>query len=413
MAATRLIALHVNKGRTVVQCLGDRTDYATNPEKTEKGNLVTSYACDPRTVDEEFMLSKRQYYHLTGKTQKSDVIAYQIRQSFKPGEITPEEANRLGRELAMRFTKGDYAFIVATHTDRAHIHNHIIFNSTALDGTKKFKNFWLSGKALQRCSDLVCLENGYSVIDPKPYRDRQKRTDYPGRENLRDGICRDIDAALQRNPDSFEELLHMLQAMDYEIKYGKNISLKGKSQKRYIRLSSLPEGYQEAELRAHFTGNISTKGKSERTPQSKTNYQSHRQVNLIIDIQAKLTEKGPGYARWATVYNLKQMSKTLLFLRDNHIENLDQLDTIVNQKTAQRDELLASTKELEARLTEIAATEHTSSISPSPDLFRKRTFAPAIAENSMGHTGKNWKREKLPGNISMSMGYGNSQRSQI
>ena len=126
MAATRLITLHANKGRTVAQSLGDRTDYAKNPEKTEKGELVTAYGCDPMTVDEEFLLQKRLYFQQTGKTQKSDVIAYQIRQSFKPGEITPEEANRLGHELAMRFTKGKFSFIVATHTDRAHIHNHIL-----------------------------------------------------------------------------------------------------------------------------------------------------------------------------------------------------------------------------------------------------------------------------------------------
>ena len=126
MAATRLITLHANKGRTVAQSLGDRTDYAKNPEKTEKGELVTAFGCDPMTVDEEFLLQKRLYFQQTGKTQKSDVIAYQIRQSFKPGEITPEEANRLGHELAMRFTKGKFSFIVATHTDRAHIHNHIL-----------------------------------------------------------------------------------------------------------------------------------------------------------------------------------------------------------------------------------------------------------------------------------------------
>lgn len=121
MAATRLIALHINKGKTVAQCLRERTDYAQNPEKTAKGDLVTGYQCDPMTVDEEFLLSKRQYQHITGKHQKHEVIAYQIRQSFKPGEITPEEANQVGYELAERFTKGKHAFIVATHTDRAHI----------------------------------------------------------------------------------------------------------------------------------------------------------------------------------------------------------------------------------------------------------------------------------------------------
>ena len=104
MAATRLIALHINKGKALAQCLRDRTDYAQNPEKTAKGELVTGYQCDPKTVDEEFLLAKRQYQHITGKRPKHDVIAYQIRQSFKPGEITPEEANKVGYELAERFT---------------------------------------------------------------------------------------------------------------------------------------------------------------------------------------------------------------------------------------------------------------------------------------------------------------------
>ena len=179
MAATRLIALHKNKGKSVAACLKSRTDYAKNPDKTNREELVSSYECSPLTADEEFMLSKRQYELATGRRQKNDVIAYQIRQSFRPGEITAEEANKVGYELAMRFTKGKYAFIVATHTDREHIHNHIIYNSTALDGTRKFRNFLLSGLAVQRVSDLICLEHQLSVIEIKPYRERQKRTLYP------------------------------------------------------------------------------------------------------------------------------------------------------------------------------------------------------------------------------------------
>ena len=94
MAATRLIALHINKGRTLAQCLEDRIGYSMNIEKTDKGRLINSFACDPLTCCEEFMLSKRQYYHFTGRMYKNEVIAYQIRQSFKPGEISPEDANR-------------------------------------------------------------------------------------------------------------------------------------------------------------------------------------------------------------------------------------------------------------------------------------------------------------------------------
>lgn len=348
MAATRLIPMHVNKGKTLAQSLGDRTDYAKNPEKTDKGELVTGYQCDPMTVDEEFMLSKRQYEQITGRSQRHEVIAYQIRQSFKPGEITPEEANRLGQELALRFTKGKYAFIVATHTDRAHVHNHIVFNSTSIDGTRKFKNFWLSSIALQKVSDLVCLENGLSVITPKPYREREKRTDYPRRVKNRDVLCEDIDTVLQKKPESFEAFLQELQTLDYEIKYGKHISVKGKNQARFIRLSSLEEGYTEADLRAHFLG------QQEHKPREKRNhYTDARPFNLVIDIQSKLQSKGAGYQRWASVYNLKQMSKTLLFLRDHKIESMEQLNQLVQQQTAKRDALLSSIQQSEKRLAEI------------------------------------------------------------
>ena len=300
------------------------------------------------TVDEEFLLSKRQYEQITGRRQRHEVIAYQIRQSFKPGEITPEEANRLGRELALRFTKGKYAFLVATHTDRAHIHNHIVFNSTSLDGTRKFKNFWLSSIALQRISDLICLENGLSVISPKPYQERAKRTAYPRRIKNRDLLCDAIDAVLQKDPGSFDELLKELQALGYEIKCGKHVSVKGKNQSRFIRLSSLEEGYTEADLRAHFLGHRQHK------PRAKQSFRAEvRPFNLVIDIQDKLRSKGAGYQRWASVYNLKQMSKTLLFLRDHKIESLEQLNQLAAQKIAERDELLASVQQSERRLAEI------------------------------------------------------------
>lgn len=348
MAATRLIPLHVNKGKTIAQSLGDRTDYAKNPEKTEKGELVTGYQCDPMTVDEEFMLSKRQYEQLTGRRQKHEVIAYQIRQSFKPGEITPEEANRLGHELALRFTKGKYAFIVATHTDRAHVHNHIVFNSTSIDATRKFKNFWLSSFALQRVSDLICLENGLSVIAPKPYKERTKRTEYPRRVKNRDVLCEDINLILQKKPESFDAFLQELQQLNYEIKYGKHISVRGKNQTRFIRLSSLEDGYTEADLRAHFLG------QREHKPAAKQRTRTNaRPFNLVIDIQSKLQSKGVGYQRWASVYNLKQMSKTLLFLRDHKIESMEQLDQMVMQQVAKRDALLTSIQQSEKHLVEI------------------------------------------------------------
>lgn len=349
LAATRLIALHKNKGKSVAACLKSRTDYAQNPDKTQQGELVSSYECSPLTVDEEFMLSKRQYELMTGRRQKNDVIAYQIRQSFKPGEITAEEANKVGYKLAMRFTKGKYAFIVATHTDREHIHNHIIYNSTALDSTRKFRDFLLSGLAVQRLSDLICLEHQLSVIEIKPYRERQKRTLYPPKESNRDKLCSVIDGILlDEKPANFEAFLQKLEQQGYEIKRGKHTSVKGARQKRFIRFRTLGVGYSEDEIKAVIAGEVEHRPHQKQPPKEQS-------FHLLVDIQAKLSEgKGEGYARWAKRYNLKEMSKTLIFLQENKIGSIEEMQERVDAATAHYHELGDSIKASEKRLAAIA-----------------------------------------------------------
>ena len=350
MAATRLIALHINKGKSVAQCLRDRTDYAQNPEKTEKGELVTAYECDPMTADQEFLLAKRQYEHITGRRHKRDVIAYQIRQSFKPGEVTPEEANAIGQELAKRFTKGNHAFIVATHTDRAHIHNHIVFNSTSLDCTRKFRDFHLSWMVLSKLSDMICLEHKLSVITPKPYRERTKYK-YPERPSIRDQIRDDIDAAMRQKPQSFQELVGLLEQAGYEYQEGKHPAIRGKNQKKFIRFKSLGEGYTHEDLRRVFTGE---REHQPRKPGRRTE-QPVQKMNLLIDIQQKMEAgKGTGYVRWAKVFNLKQMSKALLFLQENGIESLEQLNDRTSAIVQQTEGLKDSIRADETRLAEIA-----------------------------------------------------------
>lgn len=166
MATTRLMPLHTGKGRTVGQAISAIIDYTENPQKTDGGRLITSWQCDSRIADAEFLFTKNQYIQKTGRVRgEDDVIAYQLRQSFVPGEITPEEANRLGCELAKRFTKGNHAYIVCTHIDKAHIHNHVIWNSTALSQTRKFRNFWGSSRAVRRLNDTICIENGCSIVE--------------------------------------------------------------------------------------------------------------------------------------------------------------------------------------------------------------------------------------------------------
>ncbi len=301
MAATRLIPLHVNKGKTAAQSLADRIDYAVNPDKTEQGLYVRGYACEPETCTEEFLLQRLQYQQVTGRHQQPEVIAYQIRQSFKPGEVTPEEANEIGYELAMRFTKGKHAFVVSTHTDRPHIHNHIIFCATALECDRKFKNFNLSAFALARLSDLICLEHKLSVIIRQPYDERVKRTEYPKQKSQRDEICEAIDAAMKRKPKSFSELIMLLQEAGYEFKDGKQPALRGKGHARFARFHSLGEGYSKDELCAAIAGE--TEHKSKFAGKSKTtrmSAQSHAKsgLSLMIDVRAKMLEgKGAGYER--------------------------------------------------------------------------------------------------------------------
>ena len=379
LAATRLIALHKNKGKSVAACLKSRTDYAQNPDKTQQGELVSSYECSPLTMDEEFMLSKRQYELATGRRQKNDVIAYQIRQSFKPGEITAEEANKVGYELAMRFTKGKYAFIVATHTDREHIHNHIIYNSTALDSTRKFRDFLLSGLAVQRLSDLICLEHQLSVIEIKPYRERQKRTLYPPKESNRDKLCSVIDGILlDEKPAAFEAFLQKLEQQGYEIKRGKYTSVKGTRQKRFIRFRTLGAGYREDEIKAVIAGEAEHRPHQKQPPKEQP-------FHLLVDIQAKLSEgKSEGYARWAKRYNLKEMSKTLIFLQENKIGNLEEMQERVDAATARYHELGDSIKASEKRLAEIAVLKahiiNYAKTRPVYDAYRKSGYSKKFLE---------------------------------
>ena len=364
MAATRLIALHKNKGKSVAACLKDRTDYAQNPDKTAQGELVSSYACSPLTVDEEFLLSKRQYEQSTGRSQKRDVIAYQIRQSFKPGEITPEEANQVGYELAMRFTKGKHAFLVATHIDRQHIHNHVLFNSTSLDGTRKFRDFFLSGLAVQRLSDQICLEHQLSVIEIKPYRERQKRIPYPPKESNQERLCGVIDTILAENPTDFEAFLSALVQQGYEIKRGKYTSVKGPRQKRFIRFKTLGEGYSEEKIQAVLAGKAKHQPYQKQPPKEQP-------FHLLVDIQEKMAEgKGEGYKKWAAKHNLKEMSKTLLFLQEQKIGNEDELNERTEAAVSRYHALGDSIKAAEKRMAEIAALrEHIIHFAKTCDVY--------------------------------------------
>ena len=240
MATTRIISMHVSHGKTIADCLTDRIDYSKNPDKTQGGELISAYECDPKTADAEFLYSKRQYQTITGREQRHNVIAYQVRQSFKPGEITPEEANRVGYEFAERFLKGRHAFFVATHTDKKHIHNHIIWNSTTLDCKRKFRDFLGSGRAVARLSDAICTEHRLSVI-VAPKRGKNHYGKWLGdnaKPTHRELLCGMIDAALLQKPDGFDALLKLLAEAGCEVRRrGNTLSLRHPDRKGFVRLS--------------------------------------------------------------------------------------------------------------------------------------------------------------------------------
>ena len=183
------------------------------------------------------------------------------------------------------------------------------------------------------------------------HNEREKRIDFPRKEKVRDIICNDIDEILQNNPKNFGDFLFQLQQNGYEIKRGKHIALKSKSQKRFVRLSSLPDGYKDEDIYAMLTGKREAIVQNQ--PKKNDKHYQQRSFNLLIDIQDKLRNKGPGYQRWATVYNLKQMSKTLLFLRDHDIQSIEQLNEMVSKNIERRDQLFASIQDKEKQLNRI------------------------------------------------------------
>jgi len=307
LATTAIYTRHTTEGRSIIESISSSVDYGKNPDKTRNGELISCYECNPVTVANEWLLTKNEYHKRTGRKQnrKNDILMYQIRQSFTPGEVTPEEANRIGYELAMRFTKGKHSFIVTTHEDTDHIHSHIYFNSTTLDCTRKFKNFWGLAFALRRLSDHICVENGLSIIrNPKKtgkkyyqwleekyregsgYGGAQEQVsgdtshnsirnnsygDSYGKVSINNAInankdnannvntttdlqkpptnrqifAADIDAALLKSPQTYTDFLRQLIKMGYKIKHGKHISLSHSKFERPIRLKSMMKSFGE------------------------------------------------------------------------------------------------------------------------------------------------------------------------
>ena len=337
MATTFIKPYKVSKGLSAVQTMKERFDYGLDPRKC---TAVSSYLCEPKTAHAEFMLAKNQYESITGRSAEKGQLFYQIRQAFPAGEVSVEEAQRIGYETAMRWTKGKYQFFVCTHNDKGHLHNHIYYNSTTEDSTKKFHNFIGSTFHVRRLSDRICMEHDLSVIVNPKQRSQSKFKHYgqwlgDGKKpTFQERLKIAIDSVLQEQPKDFDSFLSELSKLGYEHKWGRGGVLSFRSpehgQERFTRLrsSTLGDGYDIDTIRSIIEGRTPL-------PAKRITPIVTRKVNLIIDIQEKMAQgKGAGYQQWATVYNLKQMAAALQYLQENNLLVYEDLATKAETATA-------------------------------------------------------------------------------
>ena len=329
----------------------ERFAYGLNPKKL---GAVSAYLCDPASAPAEFLLLKSQYQAETGRAVERGALFFQIRQAFPPGEVTPEEANKIGYETAMRWTKGKYQFFVCTHIDKGHIHNHIYYNSTAQDCSRKFHNFIGSSFAVRRLSDRVCIEHELSVIQNPKQHSKGRFLHYAqwigekppsAQQRVRLGIV----AALEQKPADFPAFLRLMEESGFQVKHGRGgaISFLAPGQDKYTRLraSTLGPGFDPDDIRAVIAGDrpIPELPKDGPAPP--------RRVNLIIDIRERMAQgKGPGYERWAKVFNLKQMAAALAYLQDNGLTDYEQLEQKATAATERFHKLSDQIKSTEAAL---------------------------------------------------------------
>lgn len=360
MAATRFISMHKSKGKTPAASLSERVAYILNPTKTDGGRLISAHGCDPAAAAAEMLLTRRQYLDAGGwePGNNKEVLAYHIRQAFKPGEIAPEDANRIGRELAERFTKGRYQFVVATHIDRGHVHNHIIFAAVSEDAGRRFRDFLGTWKAVRKISDRLCLENGLSVIE-NPKRGRKDYGKWLGDQrplSAQEKVRAAIDAALEKHPADFAAFLSFMEAAGFPAqRRGKALSFLAPGQERATRCreKTLGADYTPEAIRERIAGKRTVVSSRSKTPAKPA-----RKVNLLIDIQSKLQAgKGAGYTQWAKVFNLKQIAQTLSFLEENGLLEYNALAARAAAATAHFTELSGTIKRAEGRMAEIAALQ--------------------------------------------------------
>ena len=332
----------VTKIKPIKSTLSKALDYIQNPDKTDGKMLVSSFGCSYETADIEFE------YTLSQALGKGNNLAFHLIQSFEPGEVDYETAHKIGKQLADAVTKGQHEYVLTTHIDKGHVHNHVIFCAANFVDHRKYNSNKRSYYGIRNMSDKLCRENGLSVVVPgkgskgKSYAEYQaEKTGTSWKGKLKTAIDELIPQV-----SSFEELLQRLQAAGYEIKPGKYISCRAPGQERFTRLKTLGADYTEDALKERIEGKRTRAAKAPR---------ADRGVSLLIDIQNSIkAAQSRGYEQWAKIHNLKQAAKTMNFLTEHKIEQYDDLTAKIAEIQTESEQTADALKNVEKRLADMA-----------------------------------------------------------
>ena len=331
----------VTKIKPVKSTLSKALDYIENPDKTDGKMLISSFGCSYETADIEFG------YTLSQALDKGNNLAFHLIQSFAPGEVDYEKAHEIGKQLADAVTKGQHEYVVTTHIDKGHIHNHIIFCAVNFVDHHKYNSNKRSYYGIRNMSDKLCRENGLSVVVPGKGSKGKSYAEYQAEKtgtSWKGKLKTTVDALIPQ-VSSFEELLTRLQAAGYEIKPGKYVSCRAPGQERFTRLKTLGADYTEEAIRERIAGR---RAKAAKAPGEQ------RGVSLLIDIENSIkAAQSKGYEQWAKIHNLKQAAKTMNFLTEHKIEQYAELTAKIAEVTAASEQAADSLKEVEKRLTDM------------------------------------------------------------
>ena len=350
----------VTKIKPIKSTLKKALDYIQNPDKTDGKMLVSSFGCSYETAYIEFGFT------LSQALDRGNNLAHHLIQSFEPGEVDYEKAHEIGKQLADAVTKGQYEYVLTTHIDKGHIHNHIIFCAVNFVDYHKYVSNKRTYYGIRNISDRLCRENGLSVLVPEKGGKGKNYAVYKKEKTAKAKLKLAVDTLIPQVSD-FEELLARLQAEGFTIKRGKYVSCLVPGQERFTRLKTLGADYTEEAIRERIEGKRTRTAKAPKT---------ERGVSLLIDIENSIkAAQSRGYEQWAKIHNLKQAAKTMNFITEHKIEQYTDLTAKIAEIQTESEQAADALKSAEKRLADMAVLIKNVSTfqktKPAYDAYRK------------------------------------------